>query len=171
MRPAKMFRRWDSEQSTASAIAEMSIRPLAQRSIGCKSLMLESISTRNMQSQTKRFLWENTCGDSRKLKCGMGKLPKRQYKPLFVGDWIDATGHQQNVVAKAAGVSQSYISNLSGGRRSNPSAFVLKAIADQIGVAMDDFYMAPPAQTDMVRLRQISARARESLHQAWARSV
>lgn len=88
--------------------------------------------------------------------------------PLFVGEWIEATGHTQKAVKDATGLSQGYLANLSGGARRNPSAAVLRLIAGVIGVRADDFYLKPPKETDAAGLRRISADARESLHQARA---
>lgn len=100
------------------------------------------------------------------VECGMGKLPARQYKPLFLAEWIARLGHEQSVVVKQTGVSQGYISNLSGGRRANPSAHILREISEYLGISMNDLYLSPPPESDVAAMGRYSPAAREVLMQA-----
>lgn len=93
----------------------------------------------------------------------MAKRPRPQFKPLYVGEWIEATGFTQSEVVKNTKISQGYISNISGGRRSNPSAEYLRRISEFIGVTMNDFYLPPPQQRDIEALSRYSPVARETL--------
>jgi transcriptional regulator with XRE-family HTH domain len=97
------------------------------------------------------------------LKSGMAKKPPKQFRQLYVGEWIEAAGVPQSAVVKGTNISQGYISNMSGGRRSNPSAEYLLRISEFIGVSMNDFYVPPPARSDVEWLGRYSPQARETL--------
>jgi transcriptional regulator with XRE-family HTH domain len=97
------------------------------------------------------------------LQSGMAKKPPKQFRQLYVGEWIEAAGVPQKDVVKATGISQGYISNMSGGRRSNPSAEYLYRISDFIGVAMNDFYVKPPEKSDVEWIGKLSSKTRDAL--------
>jgi transcriptional regulator with XRE-family HTH domain len=93
----------------------------------------------------------------------MGKIPKRQHRQLFLAEWIEATGHQTGAVASAAGVDQSYISNIIAGRKGNPSAHVLLAVSEHLGVTVNDLYRRPPPTSVLEHLSSLSPAARTTL--------
>lgn len=93
----------------------------------------------------------------------MGKLPKRVYPPLYVVEWIEALGAERAKVAKAGHCTQSYISNMGGGRRLNPSAYVMYYISEFLGVTVNDLYQPPPPESSIEAMRALSPRARATL--------
>lgn len=117
----------------------------------------------NIPASNEKFLMEMSRQNSRLLDCGMGKLPKRQYRQLYLAEWIEATGRDITGAAKAGDVDPSYISNLSGGRRANPSAHVLYGISEYLGITINDLYKPVPAEGHVSAMRELSPAAREAL--------
>ena len=50
----------------------------------------------------------------------------------------EARGLSQNALAAAAGLDQGHLSTIEGGKRANPTAAVLVALARALGVTVDD---------------------------------
>lgn len=96
----------------------------------------------------------------------MGKLTKRTYKRIYLGEWLDALGQDQKGTADAAGVNPSYISNIVSGRKTNPSGYVMQAIADHLEITMNDLYEPPPSHSAVAMLNGLSPEAREVLLQS-----
>lgn len=84
-------------------------------------------------------------------------------EPLYVGDWIEASGVAQKDVVKATGISQGYIANMSGGRKLNPSAAKLRRIARYLDITVDDLYRQPPKLMEIGGFKEYSPSAREML--------
>lgn len=90
--------------------------------------------------------------------------------PLYVGDWIDFTNQRAAKIARASGVSESYISMLSGGARKNVSIRVLTKLSLATGIAIGRFFEAPPRtgapvpvkRQEMASLGDIRQRARDA---------
>lgn len=93
----------------------------------------------------------------------MGKLPTRTYRKLYLQEWLEVTGHEQGGAAASAGVDASYISNLVAGRKPNPSAHVLLAISEYLGVTVNDLYRRPPPESSLTALSELSPGARSIL--------
>ena len=87
---------------------------------------------------------------------GMGKLPKRTYRPLYIGQWIIRLGRKPREVAAAAGIDESYLSNLISGEKRNPSAAVLFDISDVLGITVNDLYRPPPPASAVERAGELS---------------
>lgn len=178
LRPAKILRRCHSEHSAAEAIFGIVI-PFrsAQASIGCWSDMAPTISTRNSSSQAEIFPSEIRNKINGLVNCGMAKPqtktkpfkappskpPERDLEPLYVGEWIEVAGKKQHEVVKATRISQPHISNMSNGRRPNPSAARLRKIAQFLGIGTDDLYQPPPPKEQSDRYRTLSAGAKSLL--------
>lgn len=66
---------------------------------------------------------------------------------MTVGDIIRRTATEKGItpyrIAKSAGVSNSYLSDLLRNKRSNPSVDVLKKIAEALEVPIDDLIPKP----------------------------
>jgi transcriptional regulator with XRE-family HTH domain len=94
----------------------------------------------------------------------MGKIPPRQLKPIFLGEWIDAIpGCDRKGAADAAGIEISYISNLSSGKKANPSSIIMLALSEYLGITVNDLYRPPPSKTTLKELADLSPAARETL--------
>lgn len=94
----------------------------------------------------------------------MGKTPSLLRKSIFLGEWIDAIpGRTRKGAAGAAGIKESYISNLSSGRKANPSSLVMLAVSEYLGITVNDLYQPPPSKTALKELATLSPSAREAL--------
>lgn len=70
--------------------------------------------------------------------------PKRQFRKLFVGEWIRALGVRQVEVVRATGINEGYLSELISGNKRNPSFEILNQIAEFLGIPVSYFNRAPP---------------------------
>lgn len=164
LRPAKRLRRCDAEQSATSASASIDTpAESAQRIIGCCSDMTADISTRNAQSQPEIFPPEISLCDSALVECGMGRRTAQEPREIFLGDWLRLFEKGPVEAAKIAGCSQSYISNISRGARSNINALYLLRLAEWLGVSVDDFFRPVPSQAHIAALAQLSPKGQASI--------
>ena len=97
------------------------------------------------------------------VKCGMGKVPRRVLRPIFLDEWLTRTGRDRAGAAKAADVDISYINNMIGGRKMNPSAHVMLGISDYLGITVNDLYHKPPPDSHISSLGELSPGARDAL--------
>lgn len=90
----------------------------------------------------------------------MSRTVEKLFKPLFVGEWVARfiiqTGRQQEDIAEAVGISDPYLSELMSGRKKNPSTHVLRALSEELGITINDFYHKPPSQAQLDRLKNLS---------------
>jgi transcriptional regulator with XRE-family HTH domain len=70
--------------------------------------------------------------------------PPRQFRKLFVGEWIRALNYRQVDVVRATGINEGYLSELISGGKKNPSFQVLSQIADFLGIPVSYFNRPPP---------------------------
>lgn len=79
-----------------------------------------------------------------------GKLPtrraatKRQFRKLFIGEWIRALGFRQVDVVRATGINEGYLSELISGGKKNPTFEILNQIADFLAIPVSYFNRPPP---------------------------
>lgn len=97
------------------------------------------------------------------VNCGMGKTPRRTYRPIYLQEWLEAVGAKPADVARAAAVGESYISNIIAGRKENPSAHVLLAISEHLGITVNDLYRRPPPESSLSHLTSLSPAALDAL--------
>lgn len=93
----------------------------------------------------------------------MAKAADRVYRPIFIDEWLEITGHSRADAADAADVDVSYIANIQGKRRQNPSAYVLLAISELMGVTVNDLFRKPPPESALQMLAGFSPSAQEKL--------
>ena len=94
----------------------------------------------------------------------MGKGPTLPSKKIFLGEWIDAIpGRTPKGAAAAANVTESYVSNIAGGKKANPSSLVMLAWSEYLGITVNDLYRPPPSPTTLKELSNLSPAARETL--------
>ena len=74
----------------------------------------------------------------------MARRPTRQFRRLYIGEWISRLGRTQAEVAKEAGIGAPYLNNLIAGDRRNPGAHVLLEISEVLGISVNDLYRQPP---------------------------
>lgn len=68
----------------------------------------------------------------------------RQFRKLFVGEWVRALGIKQVEIVRATGINEGYLSELMNGRKKNPSFAILTQIAEFLGIPVSYFNRAPP---------------------------
>ena len=90
----------------------------------------------------------------------MSRSIQKLFKPLYVGEWVSrhlaSSGKQQKDFAEAVGIEDGYLSELMSGKKKNPSAHVLRAISEEIGITVNDLYRKPPNQAQLDRLKNLS---------------
>jgi transcriptional regulator with XRE-family HTH domain len=90
----------------------------------------------------------------------MSRTVEKLFKPLFVGEWVAGylakTKLQQEDLAESIGITDGYLSELMSGKKKNPSAHVLRALSEELGITINDFYKKPPSQSQMDRLKNLS---------------
>ncbi|WP_147413532.1 helix-turn-helix domain-containing protein [Pseudorhodoplanes sinuspersici] len=129
--------------------------------------MPQTISTRNDLRQPEIFLLEIVRQNRGLVPCLMGKTTDDENREIFLGGWLKLFGLKTVRAAEIAGCSQSYISNISGGRRSDVNALYLLRLSDRLGVTVNDFFVPPPSESDPTSFIDISAKARESVIKRW----
>lgn len=94
----------------------------------------------------------------------MGKRPNLRPRKIFLGEWIGAIpGKSRKGAADAADVDISYVNNVCGGTRENPTSLVMLAFAEYLGITVDDLYRPPPSTSALKELATLSSAAREAL--------
>lgn len=89
----------------------------------------------------------------------MGHMPRisaKLFRPLHVGEWVSQSGRQQEDIAESVGITDAYLSELMSGKKKNPSAHVLRALSEELGITINDFYSKPPSQAQRERLKNLS---------------
>lgn len=163
-RPARMLRMWDSEQPAASA-RSATVLPFssAQRSIGCESLMAESISPGNDSRQAGIFLTETAIAASGVLKCHMAKQDDEEPPHIYLGQWLDFFEKDITEAAEEAGCTQSYVSNIIANRKPNVNVLYLLRISEWLDVNINDFYRPLPRKSELQALKKLSPRAQAAI--------
>lgn len=164
LRPAKRLRRCHSEQSAAAA-SSLIERPLsaAQRSMGCRSDMGQSISPRNSKSQPQIFPVEIVSVPTAKIEWGMGKLDNDDPPTIYLGAWLEEFEMDNGAAAEAAGCNQSYISNIVANRKPNVNVLYLLRLSEKMGVTINDFYRKLPNKAQLAALKDLSPKAQATL--------
>ncbi|XUM25085.1 helix-turn-helix domain-containing protein (plasmid) [Bradyrhizobium oligotrophicum S58] len=164
LRPAKMLRRCDSEQSASTAkLLRDFCRDSAHRSIGCDSLMPETISGRNDSCQSEIFLGEMRALDNPPLKSSMAKRNAPPPREIYLGEWLQRAELGPTKAAEIAGCSQSYISNIMRGEKPNINVLYLLRLSEEIGISVNDFFRKPPSDSQLASLADLSPEAQEML--------
>lgn len=90
----------------------------------------------------------------------MSRSSTKLFRPLHVGEWVAQfmaqSGRQQEDIADATGITDAYLSELMSGKKKNPSAHVLRALSEELGITINDFYRKPPSQSQLDRLKNLS---------------
>ena len=107
------------------------------------------------------------CQNRGLLECLMGTTTEQEPREIFLGGWLKLFGLKATHAAKIALCTQSYISNISGGRKPNVNALYLLRISDHLGMTVNDFFLPPPSKSDPTSFTHISAQAREAVIKRW----
>lgn len=93
----------------------------------------------------------------------MGKKATPKPREIFLGDWLDRWEIGPSAAAKIAGCSQSYISNIKRGEKTNVNALYLLALSEHIGVTVNDFFRKPPPKAHLAEIQEFSPQAQGAL--------
>jgi hypothetical protein len=125
--------------------------------------MTHTISARNAKSQPEKFLPEITLPFKRLVRYGMAKRRKTEPREIFLGEWLKRAGIGPTAAARIAGCTQSYISNISGGARTNVNALFLFKLSEHLGVNINDFFRKPPTEAQIASIKALSPEAQDAL--------
>ncbi len=75
----------------------------------------------------------------------MGKTNLAEPPEIHLGSWLNYFGKQVTEAAVVAGCSQSYISNIKAGRKTNINYLYLWRIAVWLDLTIDDLFKKAPA--------------------------
>jgi hypothetical protein len=93
----------------------------------------------------------------------MAKRQSDDEPEIFLGQWLDFFETDVTVAAKAAGCSQSYISNIIANRKPNVNVLYLLRISEMLGVTINDFYRPLPKKSELAALKELSPKAQASI--------
>jgi transcriptional regulator with XRE-family HTH domain len=94
----------------------------------------------------------------------MARRPNLPPRRIFLAEWINAIpGKDRKGAAHAADIDISHVNNICTGRKENPSSLVMFALAQYLGITIDDLYHPPPSGATLAELAALSAAAREAL--------
>lgn len=71
-------------------------------------------------------------------------VPQREFRKLYIGEWVRALGRRPVEVVRATGINEGYLSKLISGAKKNPSFDMLNQIADFLGIPVSYFNRPPP---------------------------
>lgn len=86
----------------------------------------------------------------------MARGSAKFFKPLYIGEWVLQSRRQQEDIADKVGITDAYLSELMSGKKKNPSVHLLRALADELGITINDFYHKPPTAAQMERLKNLT---------------
>jgi transcriptional regulator with XRE-family HTH domain len=159
--PARTKWRWESEQPTSRAVCACPFSSTYFES-ALRPSMPADFATGKVAQSRKTLLVENgplllAAGQSRRMAKARKDLP-----PLYLGPWFARLGRKPSEIARKVGIEESYLSLLISGDKKNPSAAIVYAISEELGISMNDLYRHPPERdvtNAIVKLRpdQLSA--------------
>lgn len=86
---------------------------------------------------------------------GMPRTVQKRTRTLYLGQWLRRLGRKQKEIADAAGVGESYISQLISNPRKGASPSVLLDISEELGISINDLYMPPPPADAVAAVGQL----------------
>lgn len=82
---------------------------------------------------------------------------------IYLGDWLDFFDIGPTEAAKIAGCSQSYISNIKRGAKTNVNALYLLRLSEHMGVNVNDFFRPLPSKAHLASLKSLSPKAQATV--------
>lgn len=122
-----------------------------------------TISHRNGKSNPEIFPSEMSLPVNGFLQCDMAKTRKTEPLEIFLGQWLKLAGIGPSEAAQIAGCTQSYISNISGGARTNVNALYLLKLSVKLGITVNDFFRKPPSDAQIAVISELSPEAQDML--------
>lgn len=93
----------------------------------------------------------------------MAKRSNTDAREIFLGDWLAHFEIGPTEAAKIAGCTQSYISNISRGARTNINALYLLKLSEHLEVNINDFFRPLPSQAQIAPLKGLSPKAQAAI--------
>lgn len=93
----------------------------------------------------------------------MSEIGPEEVPDLYLGDWLELFEIGPSEAAEIAGCTQSYISNMTGGRKSAINVLYLLRLSEHMGVTVNDFYRRLPNKTHLNALKNLSPKAQATL--------
>lgn len=97
------------------------------------------------------------------LECAMARERKARPREIFLTDWLEYFTVSQTRAAEIAGCTQSYISNIGRGARSNVNALFLLALSEELGITVNDMFRRPPSKAQVAQLQEYSPQAQTAI--------
>jgi hypothetical protein len=121
------------------------------------------ISPRNAKSQPEIFPVEIVPFGGISLQCGMAKRSNGETREIYLGDWLEHFGIGATEAAQIAGCTQSYISNISRGARTNVNALYLLKLSEHMELNINDFFRPIPSQAQIASIKDLSPKAQDAV--------
>ncbi len=86
------------------------------------------------------------------------KAPQRQFRKLYIGEWIRALGLKQIDVVRGTGINEGYLSSLISGSKKNPSFELLNQIAEFLRIPVSYFNRLPPDREFIAEAAELDPR-------------
>jgi len=93
----------------------------------------------------------------------MAKRSNTEAREIFLGEWLKHFDIGPTEAAKIAGCTQSYISNISRGARTNINALYLLRLSERMEVNVNDFFRPLPSQAQLAPLTKLSPKAQAAI--------
>jgi transcriptional regulator with XRE-family HTH domain len=93
----------------------------------------------------------------------MAKRKTQKPREIFLGEWLKRKGIGPTEAARIAGCSQSYISNISSGLRTNINALFLLNLSEALEININDFFRKPPSEAEIASIKALSPEAQDAL--------
>lgn len=108
--------------------------------------MASNLASSEVDGQAKSSLLANGPVNDGVVPWGMIKRPlrPRQFRKLYIGEWLRRLDRKQIEAAKALNVTETYISELISGKKKNPHHAILYDLSEWLGLSINDLYRAPP---------------------------
>lgn len=76
----------------------------------------------------------------------MARKHRKEFRTLYIGQWASRLQRKPSEIARAVGITESYLSLLISGDKKNPSATLLMDISEVLGISVNDLYRPPPTR-------------------------
>jgi hypothetical protein len=93
-------------------------------------------------------------------------VPGPRPNPRNLGAWLEVFEKKNVEAARAAGVSDSYISEIISGKKNNPGLFVMLDLARWLGVSVEELMYPPPDPETLRKIRRFSPGTIERLNES-----
>lgn len=94
---------------------------------------------------------------------------QKRLRRFYLGAWLKYLGHRQADLARATGLTESYISNLVNQQKEGPTPEVLLGISEALDITVNDLYSPPPTLEAAEAIREMTPAEQAALARALER--